>query len=502
VKASDLRNAVLQLAVQGKLVPQDSRDETASVLLEKIKAQKERLIKGKIKREQPLPDIAEEEKPFEIPDSWKWVRLEEICSYIQRGKSPVYSTKKEIPVIAQKCVQCKSIEMEKCQFIDPETIKKYDTVRYLQENDLLWNSTGLGTLGRINIFKSDISNYKIIVADSHVTVIRPFLSHIEAKYLLYWFSGPLVQSEINEKSTGSTKQTELATSTIKNYVVPLPPLAEQQRIVAKIEEIMPQINEYEKLEQELSLLEGCFPENLRKSVLQYAVQGKLVQQDSEDEPANVLVARIKADKEKLIKEGKLKREKALPEISEEEKPFDIPDSWEWVRLAEIVRIISGYSFSSNDFFDNGSVKSIKITNVGVGEFIDNNSGYLPIEFKNRYSEFLIEQGDILIALTRPFIKNGLKVCICPNSHNNSLLNQRVAALKSIFSLNIRYIYCYLKCSYVLDVIKNSCKTTNQPNLSINELYSLLVPLPPLDEQQRIVAKVEELMLLCDELKIV
>ena len=234
----DMKKSILQYAIQGKLVEQNPEDEPAYVLLEKIKAEKEKLIREKkIKGEKQLPEISEGEKYFEIPQNWKWVRLNDICSYIQRGKSPKYSEVKEIPVIAQKCVQWSGVDLSKAKFIEPETIKKYSDERILKQGDLLWNSTGLGTLGRINMFVEN-EKYKTIVADSHVTVIRAFKELVDYKYLFYWFSGPIVQGEVESKSTGSTKQMELGTTTIKEYLVPLPPLEEQKRIVEKIEKLL------------------------------------------------------------------------------------------------------------------------------------------------------------------------------------------------------------------------------------------------------------------------
>ncbi len=241
----DIRDLVLSLAVKGKLVSQDPNDEPASVLLEKIKAEKEQLIKDKkIKKDKDLAPITEEEIPFEIPESWEWVRLGNVAGYIQRGKSPEYSEIEEIPVVSQKCVQWSGFDLYKARFINPDSLSKYDDERFLMTGDLLWNSTGLGTLGRINVFENKYT-FKNIVVDSHVTIIRPLI--VDSFYLYDWFSGNIVQSEINNKSTGSTKQTELGTATIKNHIVPLPPLDEQKRIVLQVEKLMKVCDELEKL---------------------------------------------------------------------------------------------------------------------------------------------------------------------------------------------------------------------------------------------------------------
>lgn len=243
---SKLRQSILQEAVQGKLVPQDPNDEPASLLLQKIKEEKERLIKeGKIKKEKPLPPISEDEIPYELPEGWEWVRLGELCSYIQRGKSPKYSNIEEIPVISQKCIQWDGFDISKARFIDPMSLDSYTEERFIVPFDLLWNSTGLGTLGRINVYPK-IELYNKVVADSHVTVIRPLKEFVCSKYLYLWFAGPIVQSEINNKSTGSTKQTELNITTVREYIVPLPPLNEQKRIVEKVDQLMALCDELEK----------------------------------------------------------------------------------------------------------------------------------------------------------------------------------------------------------------------------------------------------------------
>ena len=255
-----LKKSILQEAIQGKLVSQNVSDEPASVLLEKIKAEKDRLIKEKkIKRDKQdsiiyrgddnkyyenlngeVIDITDQ-IPFDIPTSWRWVRLEMICLYIQRGKSPKYSPIKQFPVVAQKCNQWSGFSLEKALFIDPKTVPSYQGERILQNGDLLWNSTGLGTLGRMAVYRSDLNPYGWAVADSHVTVIRP-MPQIVSDYLFAYFASPTVQTVIEDKADGSTKQKELATSTIKGYYVPLPPTNEQMRIVKRIRTLFQSLN--------------------------------------------------------------------------------------------------------------------------------------------------------------------------------------------------------------------------------------------------------------------
>ena len=252
-----LKKSILQEAIQGKLVPQITEEGTAQELLEQINQEKLRLVKeGKLKKSDLTDPIIyrgddnkyyekigdkvlciDDEIPFEIPDSWRWCRLNDICSYIQRGKSPKYSLIKKYPVVAQKCNQWSGFSIEKAQFISPESISSYTPERFLQDGDLLWNSTGLGTLGRMAIYYESLNPYELAVADSHVTVIRAYRHFISPRFLYFYFASNTVQSVIEDKSEGSTKQKELSTATVKKYIAPIPPHNEQQRIVNKIKEL-------------------------------------------------------------------------------------------------------------------------------------------------------------------------------------------------------------------------------------------------------------------------
>ena len=252
-----LKKSVLQEAIQGKLVPQISEEGTAQELLEQIKTEKLKLVKeGKLKKSALNDSVIfrgddnkywekvnneliciDDEIPFEIPQTWSWVRLDSICSYIHRGKSPKYSDIMKYPVVAQKCNQWSGFSLEKAKFIEPQSLSSYSDEQFLEDEDLMWNSTGLGTLGRMAIYYSRLNPYELAVADSHVTVIRSCKRFVKPEYLYFYFSSNTVQSVIEDKSDGSTKQKELATKTVKAYLVPLPPLEEQQRIINKVNEV-------------------------------------------------------------------------------------------------------------------------------------------------------------------------------------------------------------------------------------------------------------------------
>ena len=258
---SDLKKSVLQYAIEGKLVSQDPADEPAIDLLERIKAEKERLFKEKkIKRDKCESVIfrgddnkyyetigkntvcIDEEIPFEIPKSWEWCRLGTICGYIHRGKSPIYGTDKTLPIIAQKCNQWDKLHTDRCLFADAASIARYSEEQYLQLNDILINSTGTGTVGRTGFVSENIFEYfPRFVADSHVTVVRCF-PDIFAQYIYRFLVSPQIQIGLEDRCSGSTNQKELSSATIANYIVPLPPLAEQHRIVQKIDELFAAIN--------------------------------------------------------------------------------------------------------------------------------------------------------------------------------------------------------------------------------------------------------------------
>ena len=296
----------------------------------------------------------DEEIPFEIPENWMWVRLESICTYIQRGKSPKYSLIKKYPVVAQKCNQWSGFSIEKAQFIEPKTLANYSKDRILQDEDLMWNSTGLGTLGRMAIYYARLNPYELAVVDSHVTVIRLLKQFTIPMFFYFYFASPAVQSVIEDKADGSTKQKELSTATVCSYLIPLPPIDEQKRIVNLVDSISPLVEKYGKQQSQLDNLNiGAF-EALKKSILQEAIQGKLVPQIQVEGTAEELLAEIRKEKELLLKEGKLKKSALTDSVIfkgddnkyyeqidgkvvdiTDEMPYEIPDTWAWARIGLI-----------------------------------------------------------------------------------------------------------------------------------------------------------------------
>ena len=309
MKAQNLKNSILQLAIQGKLVPQDANDEPAEILYAKIQAEKQKLIKeGKIKKDKPLPLITEEEIPFAIPSTWKWVRLGELC-FLDNGEE---TTNEKLPLLDAKYLRGKKIpdlrdagvKICKGEYIILVDGENSGEVFLSSENGYMGS-----TFKKLHFFCADCIDYVLKILRFHQKKFR------------------------DNKKGGAIPH--LDKNLFKNILISIPPLAEQKRIVAKIEELEPLVKQYEKAETELSILNDSFPEQLKKSILQYAIQGKLVPQDANDESAEILYAKIQAEKQKLIKEGKIKKDKPLPPITTDEIPFDIPSTWKWVRLGSI-----------------------------------------------------------------------------------------------------------------------------------------------------------------------
>ena len=517
--AQQLKNSILQMAVQGKLVPQDPNDEPASVLLERIRAEKERLIKEKkIKREKnpsvifkgadntPYEKIGDEvrsladEVPFDIPDSWEWVRLIAICEYIQRGKSPKYSPIKKYPVVAQKCNQWSGFSIEKAQFIEPDSLSSYGSERLLQDNDLMWNSTGLGTLGRMAIYKTSANPYELAVADSHVTVIRPLKQFVLPEYLYYYFANPTVQSVIEDQADGTTKQKELATATIKAYLTPIPPLKEQRRILAKLSEVLPVVNSYGAVYDETAAMQEAFPERLKKSILQEAVQGKLVPQDPSDEPAEALLERIRAEKQRLIKEGKIKKDKHESVIFrrdnshyekrgseviciDEEIPFEIPSSWSWSRLGNCLDVRDG-THDTPRYVTEG-VPLVTSKNLSNGRIDFSTAKLISIEDSQAINQrSKVDSGDIMYAMIgsigNPVLYQG----------NDEFSIKNMALFKCIINgMCMEYVYWFLVLAQ--ENMKKAASGGVQAFVSLGYLRNYLIPVPPIAEQMRICNAIEQ-----------
>ncbi len=458
------------------------------------------------------PVCIADEVPFDIPESWEWVRLNLLAiKEIKRGKSPKYAENSNIQVFAQKCnVKTGGINMSLAKKLDPKVLEKYPTDEYLQDSDIIINSTGNGTLGRIGVFSdSDRINDNIIVPDSHVTIVRCTKSICDS-YLYYVLK--YYQPNLEKLGEGSTNQTELKPITISELFIPIPPLNEQKIIVEKIKSVLPLVDIYDEKENELIKYNVEFPDMLKKSILQMAIQGKLVEQNSEYEPTSVLLQRIKAEKDSLIKAGKIKKDKNestifrrdnsyYEKIGKEERciddeiPFDIPDNWEWTRLNNLCYFIGGYAYKSNEFISESKYQVLRLGNV--------KNNYLKLETKPVFiSEKLAEQtkgflckaNDILITMTGTRGKRDYFFTVkIEDNQTNYFINQRVGCLRTFFHQLSDWLIWILKSETVLNqVFQHETGTANQGNLGAENIMKTLIPLPPENEQSRIIEKLHQI----------
>jgi len=496
MNAQQLRNSMLQEAIEGRLVPQDPNDEPASILLDRIRKEKEKLVKeGKLKKKDLIETpITEEEIPFEIPESWEWVRLGDV-SEIARGGSP--RPIKEYLTDAPNGLNWIKIGdtdkggkyINSCkEKIKPEGLKK---TRMVHPGDfLLTNSMSFG--------RPYITNIEGCIHDGWL-MISPYAGIFDQSLLFYVLSSAFAQKQFSDKVAGAVVQ-NLNSDKVADSFVPLPPLAEQHRIVAKIEELLPKVEEYGKAQDELNKLNEELPERLKKSILQEAIEGRLVPQDPNDEPASVLLDKIRKEKEQLVKEGKLKK-KDLEEtpISEDEKPFEIPESWEWCRLGDIGLFERGNGIKRDETFESG------YPCVRYGEMYTKYKYAPTFEKTTSYTSKSVfekcrkaHKGDLFMALTGE------------NKQDISLAAQyvgdeEIAVGGDLCHFTILEAYGL----YFVYLINSTCFSSKKEllatgdiivHISTDKLASIPIPLPPLAEQCRIVAKIEELFAEIDKLK--
>lgn len=481
----ELKNSILQLAIQGKLVPQRAEEGNAEDLYKQIQAEKQKLIKeGKIKKEKPLPPITDNEKPFEIPASWKWVRLGEIGSWAS-GATPSRSNPDyyngTIPWLKTGDLNDSYIT-DTSECITELALFK-TSVRLNPIGSVLIAMYG-ATIGKIGILKIDATTNQACCA------CIP-LDGILNKYIFYFLLG-YRQNFIKMGAGGA--QPNISKEKIINTSFPLPPLAEQKRIVAKIEELLPYVERYEAAYNKLQQLNKRFPVDLQKSVLQLAIQGRLVPQRAEEGNAEDLYQQIQTEKQKLIKEGKIKKEKPLPPITDDEKPFEIPKSWKWVRLMEIVSNLGDGIHGTPQFDDNGSYFFVNGNNLSNGKIIikADTKKISVIEYE-KYKKPL-NYDTILISI------NGTIGNYAFYNGEPIILGKSACYISTIDKICKYYLLYIFKTNFFYDYAVKAATQTTIKNVSLKAMRMLPIPLPPLAEQKRIVTKLEEILPLCNKLK--
>lgn len=529
-----LRELILELAVRGKLVPQDPDDEPASELLKRIAEEKARLVaEGKIKKQKPLAEIGEEEKPFVIPTHWEWVRLDSLLKKIGAGSTPLGGKQAYVAdgvkFLRSQNVWNEGLRLNDVAFI-PEATHQKMSGTHVEAGDLLFNITG-ASIGRCATVPSDFDTGNV---SQHVTIIRPVSSETQP-FLHAVLVSQLVQQTVMDVQVGVSRE-GLSIGKLTQFLIPFPPEAEQHRIVAKLDELMAlcdrleaqqadaesahaqlvqalldsltQASDAEDFAQSWQRLDEHFHtlfttepsiDALKQTLLQLAVMGKLVPQDPNDEPASELLKRIAEEKELLMAEGKLKKQKVLPEIGEEERAFELPQGWQWARKAEVFSFLNGYAFKSEWFRPEG-VRLLRNVNVSHGVINWKETACISEEQAAELQGFLLDENDVVLTLDRPIISTGLKYAVIRSADLPCLLLQRVAKIAPYAgAVTASYLSAWLNSRFFVDSIDPG-RSNGVPHISTNQVGSMPFALPPLDEQHRIVAKLDQLMALCDQLK--
>lgn len=478
-----LKNSILQLAIQGKLVEQRPEEGTAEELYNQLQQEKQKL---KAKPNKKLLHITDDDIPFDIPETWKWVRFGEIVSY-NMGKTP---PRAEIEWWKQEFPWVSIADMPESGhiFLTKECVSNCALEgkfgNKISKAGTLLMSFKL-TVGRVSILDIDAVHNEAIIS------IYPLCNNDNIMQMYLFNILPLITQSGDSKN--AIKGKTLNDTSICNLIIPLPPLAEQKRIVAKIEELLHYIDRYEQAWSKLENFNKRFLSDMQKSILQMAIQGKLVEQRPAEGTAEELYKQIQEEKQKLIAVGKIKKQKPLPEITDDEKPFDIPEGWKWVRLADICKSIADGDHQAPPQVPVG-IPFLVISNISSGTIDFSNTRYVPKEYFDKLSpERIAENGDLLFTVTGSY---GIPVQIidCPSF----CFQRHMALLKGQIDGN--YLYNLLKSPLVKAQCDKIATGTAQKTVGLLSLKNIAIPLPPLAEQQRIVAKLEEILPLCDKLK--
>ena len=472
----ELKNSILQRAIQGKLVEQRPEEGTGDELYQQIQVEKQHLIKaGVVKKDKALPEIIEDEIPFDIPASWVWVRLNSVITLLSGSDlSPTKynDTHKGIPYITG----ASNIERERL-IINRWT--EYPN-NIAHKGDLLL--TCKGTVGKTAILdEPEVHIARQLMAITAIVA--------DLKYLKYFLESQVDALKVKAKSMIPGIERD----NVLRLLFPLPPLAEQKRIAEKVEELLPLIDHYETAWSKLEDFNKRFPVDMQKAVLQTAIQGKLIPQLPEEGTGEELFQQIQAEKQALIKAGKIKKEKPLPEISDDEIPFDIPDSWKWVRFSEVIDVRDG-THDTPKYVTDGVPLVTSKNLVGGGIDFDTTKliSYEDAEQINMRSG--VDNGDILFAMIGTIgnpvlVKKDREFCI-----------KNMALFKAVSQdlLDMNYLLLFLQNEQ--HAMKKKASGGVQSFVSLKFLRNYLLPLPPVAEQKRIVAKLEEILPLCERLK--
>lgn len=483
-----LKASILQYAIQGKLVEQRPEEGTGEELFQEIKRKREVLIKEKIikKDKRTNSTINFLEVPFDIPENWMWVTLGSILNKLTDGthKTPRY-TSTGVKFVSVKDMSNGFLSLENTKFISEEEHKELFARCNPEKGDLILSK--VGTTG-VPAIVDTTEPFSLFVS---VALLKFDCECIDVEFLYYMLMSPLVQAQATENTRGVGNKNWVLDAIASTMVV-LPPLSEQKRIVKKIKELLPYVDRYAASYEKLEQLNAKFPEDMKKSILQYAIQGKLVEQRPEEGTGEELYRQIQAEKQRLIAEKKIKKEKPLAEISEDEIPFDIPESWKWVKVGNVGSWSSGATPSrTNPAYYGGTIPWLKTGDLNDG-FIKEIPEFITDLALEKTSVRLNPVGSVLMAMYGATIG---KLGILDIS---ATTNQACCACIPYEGIHNKYLFYYLmsmRRSYI-----GMAEGGAQPNISKEKIVNSLIPIPPLAEQKRIVAKIEELLPLCERLK--
>ena len=465
-----LRASILQYAMEGKLVKQDPNDEPASELIRKIEKEKNKLIKeGKIKKNKKLPAIEKDEKPFDIPDSWEWVRLGSILYNLDGKRVPVS--------VSERNKKAKVYDYYGASGV----IDKIDNYIFSKPL-LLISEDGANLLARRTPIAFIATGKYWVNNHAHV------FDGINLLFLKY-ISIFIESIDVSKYVTG-TAQPKLNQQNLNKILVAVPPLEEQKLIVAKIEKLMPLVDEYAESYNRLQKIDNEFEDKLKQSVLQYAMEGKLVKQDPSDEPASELIKKIENEKAELIKEGKIKKSKKLPAITDDEKPLDIPDSWEWVRLDSLAQVLNGdrgKNYPGKEYWISEGIPFINAGALGEKNINKSKINYISEQRYKLLRAGFIKNNDILYCLRGSLGKMSI------SRINIGAIASSVCIIRLFDDRILNYIWVALSSEFGKYLIKEFENGTAQPNLSANNIKKYYLPIPPLEEQKRIITKTNKLM---------
>ena len=495
MNAQHLKNSILQEAIEGRLVPQDPNDEPASVLLDRIRKEKESLVKeGKLKKKdiEETP-IKEDEIPFEIPKSWEWCRVSDISdSFIGLTYKPTDVSNNGWIVLRSSNIQEGHLDYNDIVKVNVDVSEK---LRVRVNDIIICARNGSKKLVGKSALVREVNEPTTFGA--FMAICRTQFYEYMAKYLL----SPLFFQQLR-KDSDTTTINQLTQKNFNRYLVPLPPLAEQKRIVAKIEELLPKVEEYGKAQEALNKLNEELPERLKKSILQEAIEGHLVPQDPNDEPASVLLERIRKEKARLVKEKKIllsKPEKACK--IKEKGEYLLPQNWKWGMINDVCRVFGrigfrGYTKEDLRYSKENAAISISPSNMVNGTMDYSNCTYISEEKYEESPEIKIHNGDILIVKTGSSYG---KTSLVENLPWKSTINPQIAVVKDV-TINKQFLVYFFQSPYAQSKFKEFVLGTSIPTFSQLNMISMQIPLPPLAEQKRIVEKIEQLFGEIDKLK--